>query len=442
MLTFANMQMLIFCKILTPRLQYVCDFIFRDQLGLEIAFTHNLDSFKASNLPKIYYGNKRIQNGIYIPSVSLLFETGIFTQELKQGNCNNLPTFFHFNKVEGINFDLFAAVFYLLSRYEEYLPHTTDRFERYLPENSILNELNAHHFPLVDHFLLLLKAELKQAYPEIQFKQQNFSVQITFDIDNAYAFRYKGVLRQFFASFGDVFKRDFKNLAKRFKVLIGKETDPFDTYSYLIEMCKSYQLNPIWFVLMGAYGGFDNAHSNQSEGFVVLIQEIADRFLVGIHPSLKSNYSPKFLEREIKQLEEILHRSVKFSRQHYLKLNLPKTYQKLLDLDIHEDFSMGYPNEVGFRAGTAYPFFFYDLDREQQTNLKIHPVNLMEQTLFGYKNLDLEAAKKLSLEIINQVKAVNGQLVLLWHNSNLTTLPKDADKRALFEYQLKIMATC
>lgn len=440
-LTFANMQILIFCKMLTPRLSYVCDFIFRDQLGLDVSFTQDSEAFKESNQPKIFYGNRSIQEGVFIPSVTLLFETGIFTHEIKHGTCNNLPTFFHFNKVEGISFDLFSAIFYLLSRYEEYLPHKKDRFNRFLPENSILEDLNAHHIPLVDHYVLLLKATLANAYPDLKFKTQQFKAHITFDIDNAYAFRYKGVLRQFFGTFGDVVKRDFKNISYRFKVLLGKETDPYDTYNYLIETCINNNLTPIWFVLMGAYGGSDNAHGNQSVGFINLIQEIADRFLVGIHPSLKSNVSPKYLEQEIKQLEEILHRTVKISRQHYLKLNLPKTYQKLLDLDILEDFSMGYPNEVGFRAGTAHPFYFYDLDREQATRLKIHPINLMEQTIFGYKNLDLEAAKALSLEIINQVKAVNGELVLLWHNSNLSTLPKDAEKRALFEYHLK-MAAC
>ena len=74
------------------------------------------------------------------------------------------------------------------------------------------------------------------------------------------------------------------------------------------------------------------------------------------------------MKKEKNRLEGITNMQTKRSRQHYLRFSLPETYQQLIDLEIEEDYSMGYASHVGFRASTCTPFYFYDLDFEIQTS--------------------------------------------------------------------------
>ena len=57
------------------------------------------------------------------------------------------------------------------------------------------------------------------------------------------------------------------------------------------------------------------------------------------------------------------------------------------------DYSMGYNEEIGYRASTAVPFYFYDLNNDLQTSLRIHPVVATEKGLRKFS--DKKAFKKL-----------------------------------------------
>ena len=50
---------------------------------------------------------------------------------------------------------------------------------------------------------------------------------------------------------------------------------------------------------------------------------------------------------------------------------MPQSYLDINNAGILEDYSMGYPEEPGFRAGIARPFYFYNISEDKQTNLKI-----------------------------------------------------------------------
>ena len=111
---------------------------------------------------------------------------------------------------------------------------------------------------------------------------------------------------------------------------------------------------------------------------------------------------------------------ISFSRQHYLRLSFPETYQNLIDLDIKQDYTMGYPKVVGFRASTCTPFYFYDLDFEIQTPLKIFPFAFMDLTLKNILNLSNEESVHKINELKEEVKKVNGTFITLFHNEALS----------------------
>ena len=106
------------------------------------------------------------------------------------------------------------------------------------------------------------------------------------------------------------------------------------------------------------------------------------------------------------------------SRQHFLKLETPKTYQNLIKAGIKEDYTMGYATEIGFRASIASPYFWYDLENEKATNLLITPFQVMDVTLKNYLKLSPEKALEEIQTLIQNTKAVNGTFSTLWHNSS------------------------
>jgi hypothetical protein len=99
---------------------------------------------------------------------------------------------------------------------------------------------------------------------------------------------------------------------------------------------------------------------------------------------------------------------------------------------------MGYPEEPGFRAGIARPYFFYDVSQELQTNLRILPFHVMDVTLYQYKKLDPAASKEIIVKLINETRKVGGLFVSLWHNTSLLETPEWKGWRELFESMLQI----
>jgi hypothetical protein len=172
--------------------------------------------------------------------------------------------------------------------------------------------------------------------------------------------------------------------------------------------------------LFADYSTNDKNLPVDNHSFIKLIKSIADHADIGIHPSFESNRYPYKLEKEIKNLSKVFHKEITKSRQHFLKLSFPETYKQLIELDIEEDYTMGYASDVGFRAGTCTPFYFYDLDLEIETKLKIFPFQIMEATLLYYLKLNPENSIELCKQIIKEVKEVNGSLYTLWHNETVS----------------------
>ena len=120
-----------------------------------------------------------------------------------------------------------------------------------------------------------------------------------------------------------------------------------------------------------------------------------------------------------------------------MKLRFPETYQNLLKVGILEDYSMGYADDIGFRAGIATPFYWYDLENEQATALKIHPFAVMEVTMQQYLQLSPEEAVEQVKPLIAATKAVGGTFSTLWHNSTLSNIEEWEGWRKVYEKIIK-----
>ncbi len=211
-----------------------------------------------------------------------------------------------------------------------------------------------------------------------------------------------------------------KNLKEKINVLLNKNQDPYDTYDYQFNIHKKFSIRPIYFFLLADYGLNDKNISIKNKPFQSLIKSIADYYDIGIHPSYASNTVKEKLLTEIKRLQEITHKNITKSRQHFLKLTLPSTYRDLIDNDIKNDYSMGYASKTGFRASICSPYHFYDLDTEMETELMIHPFCIMEGTYQYYEKTSPDKALEEIKEIIYVIKKVDGTFISVFHNESLS----------------------
>ena len=137
----------------------------------------------------------------------------------------------------------------------------------------------------------------------------------------------------------------------------------------------------------------------------------------------------------------MLNRDVTISRQHFLKLSVPKTYRSLIQLGIRDDYSMGYASHPGFRAGISIPFPFFDITRNEITSLTIHPITLMDVTMKDYLRLTGEQSLEMIGNLIRTVKSVNGEFISLWHNESLMGTGRWLGWRRIFEEMVKLAST-
>jgi hypothetical protein len=413
--------MLVFSHKVTPRVNYIFHVLLRDMLGLEVSFTSDKEEFELEKGPKLSYTHAPIADELHFKSYGLLHESGVKDQNIRISENQHGKYFYALNSTDSVmNFDVFSASFFLLSRYEECLPHIRDQYNRFEASESIGFKNGFLTEPVVDQWLIRIRDILAAKFPELRFKSRDYQFISTIDIDNAYAFKNKGFIRTIGAFVRSISKFDLTEVLYRVKVLFGRAKDPYDTYDFQLQLQKEHDLKTIYFFLLADYGVNDKNVPHYNHQFQSLIKHLADYAQIGIHPGFNSNQKNEKLKQEKKRLEKIIHRPVVRSRQHFLILHLPHTYQRLIDNDILEDHSMGYAEHTGFRAGTCTPYRFYDLDLETETQLMVYPFSVMEATLKYYMKLSPEEAKKHISEIIFKVRSVNGTFIGLWHNETLS----------------------
>ena len=416
-----NAHILIYTHKITPRVKYTFNLVLKDCLGLSFSLTNNIDDFKQYEGNKLSYTNQDLESSFHIASHSLLFESGIKEQTIQLQNHEAYFKYFFKTYHSSLPFDVFAASFYLVSRYEEYLPFMPDAFNRFEAENSLAYQYDFLKLPLVNLWINEFEKLLVKKFPLLQITHKVYKYISTIDIDNAYKYLEKGVMRTIGGYLKSIVRFDKNDFMQRTAVLLMKEKDPFDSYGYQLEIQKKYKLSMIYFFLLGDYGVNDKNHPSNNYGFQQLIKHLADYSAIGIHPSFGSNENANQVKIEINRLAKITHRDILNSRQHFSMLKFPDTYATLLENGITHDYSMGYANFNGFRASFCLPFYWYDLDDELETGLKIHPFCLSETTL-RYKDLATpKTIAEVCLPIVNEVKKYNGEMITIFHNDTMGT---------------------
>lgn len=378
----------------------------------------------------INYSNERIENTLQIVPNGTLFKKDLsHFPKVEISMWDENPIFFR--SAGDLPFDLFGAIFFLLSRAEEYANPRRDLHGRFQAEYSVFSdEIIAR--PLIDEWLIAFK-KLHLKNIELEFSERKFQWINTYDIDVAYAFKCRPLSRKIAATLKNLVNGDFHSIKKRFSVLLNGETDPFDTYEFQEEVSRDYLNRTIYFFLLGDKSKYDRNLSFSSNGMKSLIKKVSTYAEVGIHPTYASVDSPQLLQTEMKRLSPILGKSIDKSRQHFLRFHLPETYRNLIKNGILEDYSMGYADRPGFRSGTCTPHYFFDLKKNEVTGLKIFPLTVMDATLRDYQFLDSKIAAETLRDLVSKVKAVEGTFLSLWHNDTLQDIPDNFWRKLYLE---------
>ena len=127
-----SQSLIIYIPKISARHEYVFKLIFSYIYQISYELTTEIDYYRESKKNRINYSNiKIVDNEFFIDSNNLLDKKGVSEVEINVKNNGIFPCFFTSNNSESYEFDIFAASFYLVSRYEEYLPHLKDKYNRY-----------------------------------------------------------------------------------------------------------------------------------------------------------------------------------------------------------------------------------------------------------------------------------------------------------------------
>lgn len=424
--------MLFYVDEISIRFIYTLDFVFREH-GLDYQLTNDKHVFDSFSGTKLSYSTFEFEGALILNPARLLFEETFRESVLVEKASWNETECLKFDSIT----DPLASIFYVLSRYEEYHPSFPDDHGRFTAKESILSRFGWLHLQIVEHWI----EAFFQAYsPELQKElkaRKTVRIIPSFDIDNTFAYKWKEGWRSWLSNGKDILKNNKERLQTRKLVQKGKLPDPYDSFGTIRKVIQSYPETRIFWQL-GNYAKYDTNIAWNHPQHQELIFQLSEAGNVGLHPSYASNHSDEKLNQEVKRIEQITSKKMLESRQHFLKLNLPKTYHRMMDRGFEKDFTMGYADDYGFRAGTAYEHAFFDLlTNRYYPEYRIIPFAYMDGTLLEYKKLTIDQSLEAVHQLVEEVKRYGGTFCFIWHNETLAEAGKWKGWKRVFDYTLE-----
>lgn len=316
--------------------------------------------------------------------------------------------------------DIFAASFLMLTRWEEYVIIDRDAHQRFPDAQSCAQRLHFHKRPVVDEYAYMLVNIFNFLGVEKRPAKQ-YQLILTHDIDDIE--RYSSLYKFFRALTGDLSKRKSLRLFIRtfidfFQIRMKLKKDPYDQFDFLMNLAEKNNLHAFFYFIPEVKGESDMRYDFFAPKVKQWIHNILKRAHgVGIHGSLKSFNAYSYYKEERDRFREI-YENVSHNRQHFLKFSVPDTWQILEEAGMVSDTTIGFVNDWGFRAGTCSSYPVFNILRREILNLTEYPLIVMDTALKRkYGNFkDMYGELKKAYEI---TKKYNGDLVILWHNSNI-----------------------
>lgn len=336
--------------------------------------------------------------------------------------------------------DIISSIFFMLTRWEEYVIKTRDTHNRFPASSSLAYRNGFLHRPVVDEYICLFYQLLCKIGYNGNLNHRKFKITMTHDID--YFYKWSDFAKFLKTLAGDILVRKnlkvlFSNISLYLKIKQNKALDPNITFDYFMNLADKIGVKSHFFFMSGGLTKKDNHYKIENKSVKSIIKNIQDRgHIVGIHPSYNTYSDKKQLLAEKKNLEEIAESTIYCGRQHYLRFEIPTTWQLWNDIGFQWDSSMYYSEAMGFRTGACFDFPVFNFISREELKLKEQPLIVMDTTVLNDKNTAWNIHKDNIINLYNTVKKYNGNFVVLWHNSNVNT-HESRNLRDLFESILK-----
>lgn len=305
--------------------------------------------------------------------------------------------------------DIIYKALFLLSQAELTMDLPRDKHGRLACKDSVLGSQGMMTIPVLDEYSRLVTKLLEQALPE----QHISKIYLTHDVDFLTSYRHP-------RGFLGAFKRG--HLRDALKALQLLENDPAYTFRWIHAQDQRVTgAEEVYFIKATQGKGYDyHQYKLGGSDFNALMNLLEDEdATIGLHSSYYATENKSFRE-EKKHLEEFVPDNVVFHRSHFLRVNSAADLIAVANAGFTDDFSLGWPDHIGFRFGTTRPARFINPSTLEVTGLTIHPLVVMDRTLSNktYMRLSEEEAYYSTQQLIDKVRQHGGELVLLWHNTN------------------------
>ncbi len=310
--------------------------------------------------------------------------------------------------------DLIASTFYLVTRYEELINKVRDEHGRFPANQSWLMQNGMMHYPIVDEYSDYLRSLLGMEIKPRKLKK----IYLTHDVDTVEFYRH------FRGFVGGLCRGQIRQVWDATK---GLEHDAAYTFPWIIEQDnKVRKAEQIYFIKAGESDkGHDYPMYNlKGADFQKLLFLLNDkRISLGLHCSYAAGEDSELIEDEKQRLQDALRKSITKTRYHYLRTLQSSDFQTLSDIGITDDFTMGYAQLAGFRMGTSRPIRWINPQTRQVSSLTLHPLTVMDCSLYAYMKLDIDDSYRYVKDLIDQSAYHGGEISLLWHNSTFSHNP-------------------
>lgn len=392
-----------------PRLEYILSVLFDGNF----AITQDEQAFISYEGPKIQYTQeKKFPDSLHVPPQGILFNSTIEPIKIDCSLWNDIPIFF---RGQGdIPFDLPGAAFYLITRYEEYLPHEPDAIGRFPHTASIAFQQNFLSKPIIQHWVSLLKKKVGNHFfqslpPEPKWISG-------YDADILFQYQFQSPIASLGKFIRNLCKGNFQELSLQWKVMRGSISDPFDIWQQLWQLCENKNIAPCFFFSGNEQQqGYDRQTSFLHPTVHTIMQGCRQYGKLGWHPSFYSAADKLRMEKELARFQTTSPEKIKDVRFHYLRFTLPQSYQWLIDLGIENEYSMGYGAVNGFRASFSDSFLWFDLERNQVTNLRIHPFCFMDSTFYFHLKTTAADAYHFAQQLQSENRGIVRELGCVFH---------------------------
>jgi len=323
--------------------------------------------------------------------------------------------------------DIIASGFYFLTCWHEYILSTYGQSRgRVDYKQSLQYRWDFTETPVVDVYCQMLLYIMATYCPEFirdvnWAEKKRFALSLSHDIDYWNYWDGSAKLDAFVYNLKTFINRPFNATYKIIGHLLHKNLiySPWKTMRSLVRRETERGVSSTWFLL--AKDDFEDKRQNYISDLKARVQinDLLAQRDVGLHGSPESAFNPAVLHEELERLRELGFNPTGY-RTHYLHFAYQKRFSILEAEGIKYDSTLGYWENIGFRAGISFPFFPYNIAENRPFRVLEIPLIVMDTSLYSHKAMGLSyiAARRSMRRLINVASKYQSHLSLLWHNTS------------------------